>query len=208
MSASKPLLVPVASDVSINETKTVPDISAANVQLSVTTIPTSTNVVESFPEQSSTVAYYAVQDNNENTAETSQEREIVSQLEISDQTEIFSQIINAAPGLSSADFTEQKDDPDSRRTLTTITADTLNTKNVGAPDSNSKFHCDICMKTFVSKRNVQRHMLSHTGEKPWMCEYCFKRFRQKPHLEQHVNIHKGNFIFYSHLFRHLYFGLR
>jgi len=58
-------------------------------------------------------------------------------------------------------------------------------------DSANKYQCDVCPKTFASKRNVQRHMLTHTGEKPWMCEYCFKRFRQKAHLDQHVNIHKG-----------------
>ena len=184
-------MVQSTNDVSINETKILSDLPSANIQLSVSTIPTSTNVVESFPEQSSTVAYYAVQDNNENNSETNNEREIVNQLDINDQTEIFTQIINSNTGMSPENFQESKDTAVNRRTLTTITADTLNTKNVGGPDSNSKFHCDICMKSFVSKRNVQRHMLSHTGEKPWMCEFCFKRFRQKPHLEQHVNIHKG-----------------
>ena len=187
-------MVPAANEVPINETKIVPDIPSANVQLSVTTIPTSTNVVENFPEQSATVAYYAVQDNNENNTENNHEQEIVNQLEINDQAEILTQIINATPGITSSNFQEKEESNANRRTLTTITADTLNTKNVGGPDSNSKFHCDICMKSFVSKRNVQRHMLSHTGEKPWMCEYCFKRFRQKPHLEQHVNIHKGKFV--------------
>lgn len=116
------------------------------------------------------------------------QNELADADEISAQAEILTQIINAAPGITATKWTEDKL---SRRTLTTITADTLNTKIVSAPDSNSKFHCDICLKPFVSKRNVQRHMLSHTGEKPWMCEFCFKRFRQKPHLEQHVNIHKG-----------------
>ena len=157
-------------------------------------------VVESFPEQSSTVAYYAVQD-NENTTENddstlrqteiSEQREISEQTEINEQAEILTQIINAAPGITATKWTDEKNMAANRRTLTTITADTLNTKTVGGPDANSRFHCDICLKPFVSKRNVQRHMLSHTGEKPWMCEYCFRRFRQKPHLEQHVNIHKG-----------------
>ena len=183
------------------------------------TSTTRTNVVESFPEQSSTVAYYAVQDNIEINSDnpsapmqqttTSEnkittpipeqltkdlkdiiEQQTVDEVEVAEQAEILTQIINSTPSMTENKWTD-KDLTANRRTLTTITADTLNTKSVAGPDANSKFHCDICLKTFVSKRNVQRHMLSHTGEKPWMCEYCFKRFRQKPHLEQHVNIHKG-----------------
>ena len=191
------------------------------MSIAVSSVP-GTNVVESFPEQSSTVAYYAVQDNIEITSETPQptsqlppttpesqletsipeqlskdlkdiiEQQAVDEVEVAvaEQAEILTQIINSTTPNITSKWTD-KDLTANRRTLTTITADTLNTKSVAAPDANSKFHCDICLKTFVSKRNVQRHMLSHTGEKPWMCEYCFKRFRQKPHLEQHVNIHKG-----------------
>ena len=184
---------------------------------------TKANVVESFPEQSSTVAYYAVQDNIEINTETPPappvqtptttttpiatpipeqlskdlkdiiEQQTVDDVEVAEQAEILTQIINSAPNMADTKWND-KDLTANRRTLTTITADTLNTKSVAGPDANSKFHCDICLKTFVSKRNVQRHMLSHTGEKPWMCEYCFKRFRQKPHLEQHVNIHKGKYL--------------
>ena len=198
------------------ETVTDPSINAT----------TKANVVESFPEQSSTVAYYAVQDNIEintenppaqtSTQQTSTttetqittpipeqlskdlkdiiEQQTVDEVEVAEQAEILTQIINSAPNMEEGKWSD-KDLTANRRTLTTITADTLNTKSVAGPDANSKFHCDICLKTFVSKRNVQRHMLSHTGEKPWMCEYCFKRFRQKPHLEQHVNIHKGSWLF-------------
>lgn len=188
---------------------------------------TKTNVVESFPEQSSTVAYYAVQDNIEINTENPQasvqtsttaktqittpipeqlskdlkdimEQQTVNEAEVAEQAEILTQIINSTPNMAESKWSD-KDLTTNRRTLTTITADTLNTKSVAGPDANSKFHCDICLKTFVSKRNVQRHMLSHTGEKPWMCEYCFKRFRQKPHLEQHVNIHKGSCLIWKYL---------
>ena len=168
--------------------------------IQITTTPTSSaslsTVVDSFPEQSSTVAYYAVQDNADEPlpveGETKQiENEIV---EVGEQAEILSQIINSVAATSasgSANKWDEERPTSGRKSLTTITADTLNTKSVSGPDQNARFHCDICMRTFVSKRNVQRHMLSHTGEKPWMCEFCFKRFRQKPHLEHHVNIHKG-----------------
>ena len=183
------------------------------------TLPTPTTsttgkVVETFPEQSSTVAYYAVQDNEGTTenedkttlpqTDISEQTEITEQAEISEQAHILTQIINATPGITATKWTDEKNMSANRRTLTTITADTLNTKAVGGPDSNSRFHCDICLKPFVSKRNVQRHMLSHTGEKPWMCEYCFRRFRQKPHLEQHVNIHKGKFVYLLPIHSYIY----
>ncbi|XP_065666667.1 zinc finger protein ZFAT isoform X1 [Hydra vulgaris] len=166
---------------------TVRTLSGANITIN-SLQHTNQKIIETFPEQSSTVAYYAVQDNE--NSENEQE-ESLEEVEMSDQAELLTQIINSQPGIAKWSSEDVKPNVTSRRTLTTITADTLNTKNVSGPDANSKFHCDICNKMFVSKRNVQRHMLSHTGEKPWMCEFCFKRFRQKPHLEQHVNIHKG-----------------
>ncbi|XP_066921262.1 uncharacterized protein [Clytia hemisphaerica] len=214
--------IPQDDIVNTSTVQTIPTPSTLPPSSSVTNQPPpGSNVIESFPEQSSTVAYYAVQDNMEITAENAQAaaaaasataelnvsavetatpeqltnelKDIIgpetSDQEAQEQANILTQIINATPSMTNSKWVA--DNTANRRTLTTITADTLNTKSVAGPDSNSKFHCDICLKTFVSKRNVQRHMLSHTGEKPWMCEYCFKRFRQKPHLEQHVNIHKG-----------------
>jgi len=199
VTVSLPLPTPTEAppeSIIVTEPQTVVTETQPAVEVQVTPVATaSTNVVENFPEQSSTVAYYAVQD-NENTMETVETPEVNAEIaeqteEVNTQAEILTQIINAAPGITATKWADEKNAAANRRTLTTITADTLNTKIVGAPDSNAKFHCDICLKSFVSKRNVQRHMLSHTGEKPWMCEFCFKRFRQKPHLEQHVNIHKG-----------------
>lgn len=206
VSASQTINMSPAKDVTVSiptpqplqvteeEVQLPPPSQTVSVDVASVQVTIAPNVVESFPEQSSTVAYYAVQDNENNTdhsAEIDATKNANQSEEINAQAEILTQIINAAPGITATKWTDEEKAGANRRTLTTITADTLNTKNVAGPDSNSKFHCDICLKSFVSKRNVQRHMLSHTGEKPWMCEFCFKRFRQKPHLEQHVNIHKG-----------------
>ena len=53
----------------------------------------------------------------------------------------------------------------------------------------SKFPCTICGKLFWSKADVRRHMVVHTGEKPYKCDLCGKRFNQKAHLKCHQVVH-------------------
>ena len=33
----------------------------------------------------------------------------------------------------------------------------------------SDFQCDMCGKSLLSKRNLQRHYWTHTGERPFQC---------------------------------------
>lgn len=46
--------------------------------------------------------------------------------------------------------------------------------------------CELCGKVFRDGRDLQRHMMVHTGEKPFGCSTCSGRFRQKAHLKRHV----------------------
>lgn len=41
--------------------------------------------------------------------------------------------------------------------------------------------CDICGKTI--QKHFKRHMMSHTGERPYKCKYCDQTFRQLYVLE-------------------------
>lgn len=52
--------------------------------------------------------------------------------------------------------------------------------------------CSLCNKTFKSKKELDRHMLIHTGIKKFQCFVCLKRFLRKDKLVRHEKIHIKN----------------
>ncbi|KFM58731.1 Chorion transcription factor Cf2, partial [Stegodyphus mimosarum] len=47
------------------------------------------------------------------------------------------------------------------------------------------FSCNICQRRFAQKNYLQIHILAHTGERPYSCSFCQKRFTQKKYLQRH-----------------------
>nr|XP_023015096.1 zinc finger protein 391-like isoform X2 [Leptinotarsa decemlineata]XP_023015097.1 zinc finger protein 391-like isoform X2 [Leptinotarsa decemlineata] len=54
------------------------------------------------------------------------------------------------------------------------------------------FECEVCRKSFDTKRVMKRHMLTHMEKKPFECHYCEKSFTSKINLQGHLHIHTGD----------------
>jgi len=56
----------------------------------------------------------------------------------------------------------------------------------GVGELRRKFHCSHCGKSFKTKSHLQRHILTHTGEKPYHCNRCGSKFNQSSSLRNHI----------------------
>jgi len=53
--------------------------------------------------------------------------------------------------------------------------------------------CQVCSKVFYGRNKRQdykRHLLSHTGERPFACPYCSYRAALKGNLKKHILTHE------------------
>ena len=57
---------------------------------------------------------------------------------------------------------------------------------------NGKFECpfkDICSHKAKHRANLEDHIRTHTGEKPFVCDICKRAFKRKDHCKQHMLTH-------------------
>ncbi|XP_061182896.1 ras-responsive element-binding protein 1-like isoform X2 [Saccostrea echinata] len=58
-------------------------------------------------------------------------------------------------------------------------------------ENSKKRVCEICKKVCMKPSDLKRHMMSHTGERPFKCEVCGKPFRAKNSMMYHLKSAHG-----------------
>jgi DNA-directed RNA polymerase subunit RPC12/RpoP len=83
---------------------------------------------------------------------------------------------------------EGKSSPRSTKKGFTVSVTIIDTRM--AKDEDGVFHCPECDMTFSDSSNMNKHLRTHTAEKPFVCEECGKAFTHSNTLKDHMNIHQ------------------
>ncbi|BCS08706.1 hypothetical protein ALUC_21076A [Aspergillus luchuensis] len=72
---------------------------------------------------------------------------------------------------------------------------TAKNTTIPAKDADGKFPCPHCNKTYLHAKHLKRHLLRHTGDRPYMCVLCKDTFSRSDILKRHFqkcSLRRGN----------------
>ncbi|KAL3266203.1 hypothetical protein HHI36_010386 [Cryptolaemus montrouzieri] len=65
--------------------------------------------------------------------------------------------------------------------------DTSLPSNINDNDKIRKYQCKYCKKRFGWSTDLKRHILIHTGERPFSCNICMSTFTRNFQLQKHIS---------------------
>ncbi|XP_039278672.1 zinc finger protein 341 [Nilaparvata lugens] len=114
--------------------------------------------------------------------------------QICDLPTISSEEVTIATSVTNDDILDEytnigsTDDSVQTCNLPTVTSENV---TVATPDGKSNdLKCVYCVKSFKCNYDLQQHVRSHTGEKPFQCVICGRAFSQKSAVKKHMATHK------------------
>ncbi|XP_040131743.2 transcriptional repressor CTCFL [Ictidomys tridecemlineatus] len=131
-----------------------------------------------------------------------EEEQLVVENRSTESTEEQFFLVEARPGdegkdeivltISNLNVEEQQDKPASGQADVEKASSIKNQRKTKAAKRTFRtFRCSACVFTSSRVSSFNRHMKTHTSEKPHMCHLCLKAFRTVTLLRNHVNTHTG-----------------
>ncbi|CAH8471963.1 unnamed protein product [Heterobilharzia americana] len=135
-----------------------------------------------FQDQVSTLTHWAMEHPNEWS-------KFVNKLNGNDKsTDILAQIQLSLKSINQARVKFEQETGNNNANL----IDSKEPNSILSKTSNNDLRyvsCCICLHRFGSQQDLQRHMRSHTGERPFICPHCGKEFSLKHSMHRHARVH-------------------